>query len=179
LGAGASFGAGAYATKQGGGRIPIPTQSTFWETFLRFCDDDQHRKTIEAFLYRYFLDYKKVPGRAIEAARRRQLAPIDVEEVFTFLSERNYAPSVSPQLKTYTSRVWRALLEEIGQVFSRFPANKQTRHAYRLYLTRHVRTRDTIISFNYDVIFEQSLPNNQRWYYEGVPRSTNLNPCES
>ena len=105
LGAGASFGAGAYAPKQGGGRIPIPTQSTFWETFLRFCRSRRNKKDIEAFLYRYFLDYGKVPGRTSEAARRRQLAPIDVEEVFTFLSERNNAPSVSPQFKTYTLRV--------------------------------------------------------------------------
>jgi hypothetical protein len=156
LGAGASFGAGAYATKQGGGRIPVPTQSTFWDTFLRFCKSRQHRKTIE------------VPSRASEAARRQQLARIDVEEVFTFLSERNYAPSVSPQLKTYTSRVWIALLEEIGQVFRHFNANAQTRKAYRLFRKRHLRGRDTIVSFNYDIIFEQSLPSTQRWYYEGI-----------
>src|SRR5271155_23586 len=96
LGAGASFGAGAYVSKQGGGRVSIPTQSTFWDTFLRFCANAENRKLIEAFLFKYFLDYKKVPGRLTETARRRQLAPIDVEEVFTFLSERNYAPSVSP-----------------------------------------------------------------------------------
>jgi hypothetical protein len=168
LGAGASFGAGAYTTKQGGGRISIPTQSTFWDTFLRFCQNNQHRKTIEEFLYRYFLDYKKVPSRASEATRRRQLAPIDVEEVFTFLSERNYAPSVSPQLKAYTSRVWSALLEEIGQVFRHFTANRETRTAYRLFRKRHLRAHDTIVSFNYDIIFEQSLPRKQRWYYEGV-----------
>jgi len=171
LGAGASFGAGAYATKQGGGHVPIPTQSTFWDTFLRFCRSDEHRKTIEAFLYRYFLDYKRVPSRSDESVRRRQLAPIDVEEVFTFLSERNYAPSVSPQLKSYTSRVWSALLEEIGQVFGRFTANDQTRKIYRLLRKQHVRSRDTIVSFNYDVIFERSLPKNQGWYYEGVDQT--------
>jgi hypothetical protein len=33
---------------------------------------------------------------------------------------------------------------------------------------KHIRTRDTIVSFNYDVVFEQSLPSNHRWYYEGV-----------
>jgi len=102
LGAGASYGAGAYAAKQGGGRIPIPTQTTFWETFLRFCRSSENRRRIEHFLYRYFSDYDRVTSRSTAAARRRQLAPIDVEEVFTFLSERNFAPSISPQLKTYT-----------------------------------------------------------------------------
>ncbi len=164
LGAGASFGAGAYARKQGGGRIPIPTQATFWETFLRFCKSANNRRVIEAFLYRYFLDYGKVPGRASEAARRRQLSPIDVEEVFTFLSERNNAPSVSPQVKTYTSRVWSALLAEIGQVFGRFRANKETKQVYRHLRRQHIRTRDTIVSFNYDLIFEQSMPSNRPWY---------------
>jgi SIR2-like domain len=168
LGAGASFGAGAYATKQGGGRVAIPTQNTFWDTFLRFCAHDYNRKTIEKFLYRYFLDYKKVPSRSAESARRRQLVSIDVEEVFTFLSERNYAPSVSPQLKRYTSEVWSALIEEIGHVFGRFRANDQTRQRYRHMRRKHIRTRDTVVSFNYDVVFEQSLPATQSWYYEGI-----------
>lgn len=92
---------------------------------MRYCTREENLRTIEAFLFRYFLDYKRVPGRLSEPARRRQLAPIDVEEVFTFISERNYAPSVSAQLRTYTSRVWSALLEEIGQVFGRFAANDQ------------------------------------------------------
>lgn len=168
LGAGASLGAGAYATTRGGARVPIPTQRTFWDTFLRFCASTQNRHLIEAFLYRYFLDYHRVPARLGEAARRRQLAPIDVEEVFTFLSERNTAPSVSPQFKTYASRVWSALLEEISNVFRRFQANTQTKHQYRLFRTRHVRSHDTIVSFNYDLIFEVSLPRSFRWYYEGV-----------
>jgi hypothetical protein len=171
LGAGASFGAGAYANKQGGGRIPIPTQSTFWDTFLRFCRSNEHRKKIEGLLYRYFLDYHKVPGRMSPAARRRQLAPIDVEEVFTFLSERYYAPSVSPQLKTYAFALWQALTEEIGQVFGRFAADKQTRHTYKLFRKQHLRTRDTVVSFNYDVIFEQSIKGNQKWYYEGIDQT--------
>jgi hypothetical protein len=51
LGAGASLGAGAYVTKQGGGRISIPTQTTFWDTFLRFCKDKKNRKAIERFLF--------------------------------------------------------------------------------------------------------------------------------
>lgn len=63
LGAGASLGAGAVASIRGGGKIAIPTQSTFWETFLRFCSSKKNKKTIESFLFRYFLGYKKVPSR--------------------------------------------------------------------------------------------------------------------
>jgi hypothetical protein len=170
LGAGASYGAGAYAARQGGGRIPIPTQVTFWETFLRFCRSHENRRLIERFLYRYFLDYHRVPSRSSAAARRRQLAPIDVEEVFTFLSERNFAPSISPQLKTYTLEVWSALIEEIGQVFARFSANEETCQIYRRFRRQHIRQHDTIVSFNYDVVFEQSLPTNCSWYYEGIHR---------
>src|SRR5438034_11756648 len=89
LGAGASFGAGAFTTVQHGGRIKIPTQETFWETFLRFCKSTDNRNDIESFLFRYFLGYGKAPGRSNSAARRKMLKGIDVEEVFTFLSERN------------------------------------------------------------------------------------------
>ena len=53
-------------------------------------------------------------------------------------------------------------------MFGRFHANNDTEHVYRLFRRRHMRTRDTIVSFNYDLIFEQSLPNNSRWYYEGI-----------
>ena len=146
-------------------------KTAFGIHFCGFVGATNIERQSKAFLYRYFLDYKRVPSRSSESARRRQLAAIDVEEVFTFLSERNYAPSVSPQLKTYTSRVWDALLEEIGQVFGRFNANRQTRQTYRLLRKRHVRTRDTIVSFNYDVIFERSLPSSQQWYYEGVDQT--------
>lgn len=59
LGAGASYGAGAVAKIQGGAKISIPTQATFWSTFLRFCKSDANRKTIESFLFRYFLGYNK------------------------------------------------------------------------------------------------------------------------
>lgn len=168
LGAGASYGAGAYAANRGGGRIPIPTQATFWDTFLRFCRSHENRRLIERFLYRYFLDYHRVPSRLTATARRRQLAPIDVEEVFTFLSERNFAPSISPQLKTYTLDVWSALIEEIGQVFARFNANEETCQIYRRFRRQHIRQHDTIVSFNYDIVFERSLPTNYAWYYEGI-----------
>jgi hypothetical protein len=138
LGAGASLGAGADARVQGGGHIPIPTQATFWETFLRLSRDKRNKRDIECFLFRYFLGYAKAPGRANAADRRRQLKAIDVEEVFTFLSERNNAPGVSRQLRTHTNKVWNALLAEVGQVFRRFDANKRTRSTYRTFKRRHV-----------------------------------------
>jgi hypothetical protein len=158
LGAGASYGAGATATVQAGGKVPIPTQATFWGTFLRFCRSSRRRAEIESFLFRYFLGYRRVPARLNAAARRRLLAPIDVEEVFTFLSERASAPSTSPQLRTYANGIWDALTAEIGNVFGRFEPNVQTRATFRALLANHFRAFDTFVSFNYDTIFERSLP---------------------
>jgi hypothetical protein len=131
LGAGASLGAGAYATVQHGGKIYIPIQETFWETLLRLSRSERHRRDIDSFLFRYFLGYGKAPGRSTSADRRRMLRGIDVEEVFTFLSERNRAPRTSIQFQAYTKKVWEALLSEVGQVFARFRPNNQTRKAFR------------------------------------------------
>lgn len=171
LGAGASLGAGATATVEAGHKISIPTQTTFWSTFLRFCKSEKNRAQIESFLFRYFLGYGKAPNRKTSAEKRKLLAPIDVEEVFTFLSERTRAPSTSPQLRTYAQKIWSALTEEIGHVFSRFKANKQTRATYKAFLSKHFRVFDTVVSFNYDAIFEQSLPVRRRAKYIGIPAS--------
>ena len=105
LGAGASYGAGATANIQGGGELPIPTQKNFWETVLKFCKSNKRRKQIESFLFRYFSSYRKVPSRSKPMERRQLLNGIDVEEVFTFLSERARAPSTSSQLRKYTEEV--------------------------------------------------------------------------
>lgn len=177
LGAGASFGAGAYAPVQGGGHLPIPTQATFWETFLRFCHAKQNRKDIESFLFRYFLGYARVPARSSGIKRRQKLKNIDVEEVFTFLSERARAPSTSTALRSYAKRIWSALVTELAMVFSRFRANARTRSTYRQLADNFVRSRDTIVSFNYDTVFESSLPTSFQWHYGGltsVPHSVGL-----
>jgi hypothetical protein len=166
LGAGASYGAGASVPIQGGGERRIPTQNTFWETFLRFGRSNQNKNDIESFLFRYFLGYSKAPGRLKRAKRLPKLAHIDVEEVFTFLSERNTAPRISPQFRAYTQNVWKCLVEEIGYVFSRFLPNKKTRSIYRKFKKSHVRSHDTIVSFNYDIVFEYSL--STPWYYGGI-----------
>ena len=168
LGAGASLGAGALTTVQHGGKLAIPTQDTFWETLLRFCRNDDRRKRIESFLFRYFLGYSQAPARANAASRRKLLKGIDVEEVFTFLSERNRAPGTSSQFQLYTKEVWEDLLHELGHLFARFMPNATTRRVYRAFLKQHVRQWDPIVSFNYDVIFEYSLPGNHRWHYSGV-----------
>jgi hypothetical protein len=168
LGAGASYGAGATATVQAGGKVPIPTQATFWNTFLRFCGSSRRRTDIESFLFRYFLGYGRTPTRLEPPARRKLLAPIDVEEVFTFLSERASAPSTTPQLRTYASGIWDALTAEIGNVFGRFEPNTQTRATYRALLKNHIRAFDTVVSFNYDTIFERSLPVARRARYLGI-----------
>lgn len=172
LGAGASFGAGAYALVQGGGRLAIPMQTTFWDTFLRFCHSDQNRKTIESFLFRYFLGYARVPTRIPSTKRRTFLRNIDVEEVFTFLSERARAPSTSTALRGYAKRVWKALIDEFTNVFNRFKANAHTRRIYRQFTDNFVCSRDTIVSFNYDIVFERSLLSAYKWHYEGLQFAT-------
>ena len=100
------------------------------------------------------------------------LSGIDVEEVFTFLSERARAPSTTPQLRKYVSQIWNALLEEIGSVFARFEANTDTRRIYRALHRNQLRTRDAVVSFNYDCVFERSLPGTVRWAYEGLEGDT-------
>ena len=172
LGAGASYGAGATATIQGGGELPIPTQKDFWETVLRFCKSNKHRKQIESFLFRYFSIYRRVPARSKAGERRRLLNGVDVEEVFTFLSERTRAPSTSSQLRKYMEEVWESLVMEIGQVFQRFLPNQQTRKIYRDLLNNHIRSHDVVVSFNYDTVFENSLPQRKRWAYEGLEDCT-------
>jgi hypothetical protein len=172
LGAGASYAAGAATRVQAGGRVPIPTQATFWDTFLRFCSSEERRDQIESFLFRYFKGYGRLPARSSPASRRRQLNGIDVEEVFTYLSERFRAPSTTPQLRSYAAEIWEALVMEIGTVFSRFQENQQTRTAYREFLKRHVRSHDAVVSFNWDTVFENSLPRTRRWAYESVQDST-------
>jgi hypothetical protein len=168
LGAGASVGAGAVARVQAGGSVRIPTQSDFWDVFLRFSRGRTNRKAIERFLFRYFLGYAKVPSRLRSSGRRGLFAGVDVEEVFTFLSERVRAPSTSAQLRSYVAGVWASLVDEIGNVFSRFDANAATKSAYREMFNNHIRSRDAVVSFNYDDVFERSLSGPRRWAYEGL-----------
>jgi hypothetical protein len=176
IGAGATRAAGAYVPAQGGGRIPIPTQSEFWEVFLRLCPNRTARAEIERFLFRYFLGYRRVPSRTVPSNRRAQLRRVDVEEVFTFLSERSKAPSSSTQLKAYADRVWQVLVSQIGAVFSRFQPNGRTRRVVRRFHQKHVRSFDATVSFNYDSVVERSLPQAERWGYAGLEPCTNKLP---
>lgn len=176
LGAGAPYGAGAFTTVQHGGRIKSPTQETFWETLLRLGKSGNNRRDIETFLFRYFLGYQKAPGRSNSAARRKMLKVIDVEEVFTFLSERDRAPRTSIQFQAYTKKVWEALLSEIGEVFTRFRPNVDTRRVFRTFWKNHVRHWDAIVSFNYDVVFEYSLPYRCVWHYVGIDDTNKSRP---
>ena len=167
LGAGASYAAGATATVQRGGQIRIPTQARFWDTFLRFCSK-HNEGVISSLLFRYFKNYKRVPARLTPGKRREALDGIDVEEVFTFLSERIRAPGTSVSLRTFAEKVWTALVSEMGPVFARFEANANTRAIYRALAKNQLRSRDTVVSFNYDTVFENSLPAKKRWHYEGI-----------
>lgn len=168
LGAGASLGAGANTKVQGGGTLPIPTQRDFWQTFLRLSASRKNRALIESFLFRYFKGYRRPPARLASRERHKLFSEIDVEEVFTFLSERCRAPSTSASLRTYSESIWLALVTEIGHVFRRFSANSDTRYLYRQLLRYHIRSWDAIVSFNYDTVFEDSLPRNRRWGYDGI-----------
>jgi hypothetical protein len=173
LGAGASYGAGASASVQHGGRLPIPMQSTFWKTFLRFCHSTNNRRRIERFLFRYFKGYARVPARIEPRKRWAMFEDVNVEEVFTFLSERARAPSTSSGLRREAIKMWAALVSELPSVFSRFESNADTRAVYKKLSKNFVRVRDTVVSFNYDTIFEDSLPCARRWHYEGVKKKLN------
>ena len=148
---------------------------TFWPTFLRFCSASSC-EMIQGFLFRYFMGYSRVPARWKAAAMREALASIELEGVFTFLSERIRAPGTSSQLRFYANRVWSALVGEIGPVFRRFQPNSMTRKTYRNLLANHVRRWDTIVSFNYDTVFEHSLQQNGAWHYEGIEDEVNSLP---
>jgi len=175
LGAGASLGAGAVARVQAGGQVPIPTQASFWPTLLRFCGPTA-RSEIEHFLFRYFLGYERVPAKLNASERAKKLAGVDVEEVFTFLSERARAPSTASQAKVVMNRVWGTLVQAVGEVFRRFPANAATRSTYDRLRTNQIRARDAVISFNYDTVFESSLIKGIRWAYAGIENTAQALP---
>ena len=171
LGAGASRGAGAVVSVQGGGEVSIPVQADFWETILRYTPEAD-RKYIESFLFHYFAGYRHVPSKTVGLTRTRLLNGIDVEEVFTFLSERARAPSTSTQLRTYVNGVWTRLVTTVGSTFQRFEANTDTKRVYRALMRNHVRTHDALVSFNYDTIFERSLRQADPWHYPCVSTET-------
>ena len=62
-------------------------------------------------------------------------------------------------------------MRETSTVFGRFGPNARTRRVYKRFLNRHVRKWDTIVSFNYDTIFEHSIPHNRLRYYEGIEKN--------
>jgi hypothetical protein len=175
FGAGASLGAGAYAKIQRGGKIYIPTQVDFWDTLLRYASA-KDRDIIEAFLYRYFKGYHKTPSKLNHNRRRKAFKEVDVEEVFTFLSERVSTPTITPQLKTYfQDSVWPALIRSISSTFGKFHANTSTRAIYRDFEANHLRAHDAIVSFNYDLILEESLTKNS-WEYFALNDTKNKTP---
>lgn len=169
LGAGASRGVGAVTSVQHGGKIRIPMQIDFWDTLLRFATA-RNRKIIEAFLFKYFKGYKKTPPKVHPSERRKYFGDVSVEEVFTFLSERISTVTISPQLRTYyQDQVWEALIESISSTFKRFKSNSQTLAIYRDFSKNHLKSRDAIISFNYDLVLELSLRKID-WYYYGLKK---------
>jgi hypothetical protein len=145
-------------------------QSAFWGTFLRFCRSKKNRRHIESFLFRYFMGYARVPAKVRPRKRRNMLADVNVEEVFTFLSERARAPSTSSSMRREARDIWAAMVSELPSMFGRFKPNTKTRAIYKKLSRNFMRTRDTVVSFNYDTVFEESLPSSLRWFYEGIEK---------
>jgi len=58
--------------------------------------------------------------------------------------------------------------------FGRFTALRyfESGLVFRKLLKNHIRSRDVVVSFNYDTVFESSLPNSKRWAYEGLENTT-------
>jgi hypothetical protein len=98
--------------------------------------------------------------------RCRYLRDINVEEVFTFLSERSSTSTISTSLKNYFQGVWASLLKALAKTFRRFKANRETHKLFRAFSGNLLRARDAIVSFNYDTIIEDSL--SKRYCYVGI-----------
>jgi hypothetical protein len=171
LGAGSSYGAGATTIVRGGHTLPIPMQASFWPTLLRFAKVPR-RKRLESFLFRYFKGNERVPARMTSVKRRDALKSIDVEEVFTFLSERVRSPAVSSQLRQYAREIWLDLVTEIGTMFRRYGPNTETRRIYRALRDNQIRSRDAVVSWNYDTVFEDSLRSGEKWAYAAIQKTT-------
>jgi hypothetical protein len=161
LGAGAPRGAGA-RRRQGNGWQRIPTQEEFWPQLLHVGVPQSDRLTLLRFMFRHFLGYGKVPPRTSFGDRLALIAPVNVEEVFTYVSERLLSPAV--ENKAIFEEVWTILRDATRKTFAQYSPNKRTRSAFSA-IGDLIRTRDAVVSFNYDPVCEESLPGNLGWYY--------------
>ena len=167
LGAGASRALGAVASYKKSTAIKIPIQDDFWDVFLKYLGPAD-RSEIEGFLFKYFLGYVRKPGNMTSRTRKDLLSTINVEEVFTFLSERSQAPSSSTALRNTCNDIWDRMVQGIGVVFSKFGPNRSSRKMVKAFCQRHIRRNDKVVSFNYDAVFEGSIPNSTPWQYSGL-----------
>lgn len=158
MGAGASKAAGASVNIAHHVTLPIPTQSDFWPTLLKIAPSSDE-KIIEQFLFRYFKGYERVPTKIKTPVKKRKIfQDVDVEEVFTFLSERISTNTISPSLKKYFETVLGALVRSVYRTFVKFRPNDKTRRIYRKFKQNLITKNDCVISFNYDTTFEKSIP---------------------
>ena len=80
------------------------------------------------------------------------------------MSERISTKTLSPSQRHYfEDEVWPALINAVAVTFGRFEPNKRTRKIYHKFGRNLLRSRDVVISFNYDTILENSL--STRWHY--------------
>lgn len=165
LGAGASRGAGAKA-KIRNATVPIPVQAEFWKTVLSMAQRND-RKIVEDFLFRYFRRYARLPPHISSQRKLKEISGVNVEEVFTFLSERIAAPSTNTNVRDeFDGIIWPALVRTVAYTFSKFNANAETKRHYRRFQKGLLRSHDSIVSFNYDTVAENSLT--KAWHYAGI-----------
>lgn len=164
LGAGASLAAGATAQIRNS-RKPIPTQASFWEVVMYYTLQ-KDKPAIQSFLLRYFKNYTQPPRNIKTKTVLSLIRDINVEEVFTFLSERISSPATSGSLKSYLQEIWPALIRSVARTFKKFPANTKTRATYHKFENQYLRSHDAVISFNYDTVFEDSIK--REWHYSAI-----------
>src|SRR5690606_33703712 len=68
---------------------------------------------------------------------------------------------------------WKDLVTEVGSLFRRFKPTPKTRSVYQSLRKNQIRSHDTIVSWNYDTIFEHSLRQKDRWNYDGITSGKN------
>jgi hypothetical protein len=125
------------------------------------------RKIVEDFLFRYFRRYARLPPHISSQRKLKEISGVNVEEVFTFLSERIAAPSTNTNVRDeFDGIIWPALVRTVAYTFSKFNANAETKRHYRRFQKGLLRSHDSIVSFNYDTVAENSLT--KAWHYAGI-----------
>ena len=109
--------------------------------------DDDHKELVE-FIEKYFGDYHDV----------------SIETLVSFLTT-DLIPDVSQKCE-YRDRLYRQLVDIIVYILGNSHQNPETeeiKNIYQKFANNLVRTDDSIISFNYDLILDSLLKNTKMW----------------